>query len=133
MKKRKALLILSIFITIAACTKKNESPESTPIIDGKWDLYNVSGGFAGINEFYDLGDIVWNFVGDSLFVQNADSISTSGILLENGSYFYSITSDSLDNGTIYVDSLLIGFVDFDQLNLFISQQYVDGYLHNFKR
>ena len=134
MHPKTVLSILSIIFLLTSCSKKNEEAKATMYIDGTWHLHNVSGGFAGINEFYNEGEIVWEIDAEMISIQNADSIASSGILFENGIYNYSLLSaDSLGGKVIYIDSSLIGNYTFDDTNFYISQLYVDGFLYHFKR
>lgn len=71
-----------------------------------WNLTNISGGFAGVDNDFDTGLIVWTFDSGSLTVVN-NNTSQDYDVLASGDYSYSILQAG---GKIYlkIDGLEMG-------------------------
>ena len=59
------LIILTLFLGVGLliyCSKEDKNISSTEaLLNGTWNLKNLSGGFAGLNENYSIGTITWAF------------------------------------------------------------------------
>ncbi|MCP4976194.1 MAG: hypothetical protein GY931_08540 [Maribacter sp.] len=90
MQKRLILFVFSILTLLVGCST-NDDMEKDPI-DGVWEVRNISGGFAGINDDYPTGIILWSFNGQQskLTVTNNNIANTIYDGFESGEYPYSI-------------------------------------------
>ena len=90
MRRSLILFVLSAFIVLIGCNS-NDDIEKDPF-DGVWDVSNISGGFAGINDDYPHGIITWSFDGQNskLTVANNNANNTIYDGFESGKYPYSI-------------------------------------------
>ena len=90
MRKSLILFILSVFTLLVSCSS-NDGIENDPI-DGLWDVHNISGGFAGINDDYMRGAIIWSFdtQTSNLTITNNNTANTIYDGFESGKYPYSI-------------------------------------------
>lgn len=92
MKNR--ILPLVLILGLAFQTSCSDNDDAIPVeaIDGVWNLTNVSGGFAGINENYERGTITWSFNSQdsTLTVENNSSLENIFSGYVTGSYTYAI-------------------------------------------
>ena len=82
---KKVFLILICGMLLISCSTNNNLS-----IEQKFYLVNVSGGFAGVNENFDRGQIIWTFneQNSTLNIEKNTNESFSG--LNEGIYSYSI-------------------------------------------
>ena len=84
------LFVLGAVTLLFGCSS-NDGVEKDPM-DGIWDVHNISGGFAGINDDYPQGTIIWSFDAQNskLTVTNNNVANTIYDGYESGEYPYSI-------------------------------------------
>ncbi len=84
------LFVLSVLTLLVGCSS-NDSIEKDPI-EGIWDVHNISGGFAGINDDYPQGTILWRFnsQNSNLAITNNNTTNTLYDGFESGEYAYTI-------------------------------------------
>lgn len=92
--KLKALILTLLLGTglLVSCSKDDTNILSQEeLLNGTWNLKNLSGGFAGLNENYSGGAITWTFnsQNQTIIVVNNEPASTS-FIFESGTYNYSI-------------------------------------------
>jgi len=85
-----SLFVLSTLMLLVGCSSDDDIEKD--LIDGVWDVRNISGGFAGINDDYPQGIIIWNFNTrkSELTVTNNNATNTIYDGFESGKYPYSI-------------------------------------------
>ena len=120
MRRSLVLFVLSVFTLLVGCSS-NDSIEKDPIA-GIWDVHNISGGFAGINDDYPEGTILWSFDAQNskLTITNNNTTNTLYDGFESGEYAYSILN--IDK-TLYlqINSQEFGGVVISQNELVINQ------------
>ena len=132
----KKVIVTGLFtIFIAAFISCGHDDNIPGIIDGTWHLINVSGGFAGIDDDYAKGEVLWTFnpINAVLTVDNKIG-NNHGFHLPSGTYSYTIEKD--DNGTqiLYVDNKNYRLVILSiSTRLTIWDGLVDGFTAEFKR
>lgn len=96
--------------------------EGNDKVNGTWSLINVSGGFAGVDDDFEKGKIVWKFnaANGSLIVTNNDTSSALYNGLPSGTYSYSILKEK-DHYYLLLNDKEIGGVDVDKSQLIIDQ------------
>lgn len=113
-----ALGIAVLFLMLlGACENKTELDQEDP--GGSWNLINVSGGFAGIDETFEKGDITWSFDDGAstltvLINEDSNALFTG---LPEGTYTYSILEvsrkqyliiDAIERGRLtYADNQMV--------------------------
>lgn len=96
-------LIAVIGITVG-CEKEikaidaNETSRSNTEFLGKWNLDHVFGGFAGANEQYATGEVIWAFNNNNVIVEN-NGTNSSYFSLPTGTYQYNVI---YANGNTYL-------------------------------
>ncbi len=120
MRKIIILFVLSAITLLVGCSS-NDSIEKEPI-DGIWDVHNISGGFAGINDDYQQGTIIWSFdaQNSNLTITNNNTTNTIYDGFESGEYAYTILQ--IDK-TLYlqINGQEFGGVVISQNELIINQ------------
>ncbi len=86
-------LFLFSFVIVLFTNCSNDDDTIAPAISGIWNVSNVSGGLAGINDDYDPGVIVWNFNNrnQTLVVTNNNTENVIYDGYPSGTYTYSVT------------------------------------------
>ena len=105
---------------IASCNNDDSIQATT--INGTWNLKNISGGLAGINDDYNQGIIKWIFDSQALTLtvenNNSQNIIYDGF--ESGMYSYSIL-ESGGNSYLIVADIEFGGYTLTENNLMIDQ------------
>ncbi|OUR94254.1 hypothetical protein A9Q87_00995 [Flavobacteriales bacterium 34_180_T64] len=132
------LLTLGV-ITFTSCDNDDDSSQIVTF-EGTWNLKNISGGFAGIDDEYDSGIITWTFNNQNLMLNVINNSSQESIYsgYESGTYTYSITES---NGSEYIviNTEVFGKLILLGNNLTLNQDETpsgsgaDGFLLQFER
>ena len=141
--KKTILILTAVLLTRTSCSvSNNDNDDPIEVTLYHWNLINVSGGIAGVDNDFEVGDIVWNY--DSfenlLYVENSNSDETIEDGLDSGVYEFSVFELNLN---IYT---LLEFDEFgeiyesetDDTILIIDQNSLsngaasDGFVYTFK-
>ncbi len=138
--KHSILIAFLSLITISNCTINNDENYNPQVYKTYWHLVNVSGGFAGVNNDFDLNKIVWFFdeTENTLKVTNTNSTDVEDGL-DTGTYPYTLITG--DNNMLFlsINSNEYGFLDISETQLIIDQNITtngtgaDGYIYTFRR
>ena len=137
--KIKLLIVLCCAFVFTNCSLSNDS-ETPQNYKKSWHLINVSGGFAGVNENFELETIIWSFDEPTakLTVVNNNSDDTIQDGLASGAYDYSI--DIAEDGKSYItiDANELGLLTVNQTGMFIDENMMstgtgaDGFIYSFQ-
>ncbi len=140
MKTKILALALILGIGFLGCSN-DDSNYSTQeeLINGTWNLKNLSGGFAGIDEDYETGSIIWTFdsQNQTIIIVNNNQESTSYIF-ESGTYNYSLLEIN-NESYIEINNEEYGGITFSANNLIIDQNKIsdgtgaDGFILHFEK
>lgn len=121
MKSKILVLLVVGFCGVIASCNNDDSIQATTI-NGTWNLKNISGGLAGINDDYNQGIIKWIFDSQALTltVENNNSQNTIYDGFESGIYSYSIL-ESGGNSYLIVEDTEFGGYTLTENNLMIDQ------------
>ena len=119
MKIGKLSLLIILGITLFTSCNNDDSTESESII-GIWNVKNISGGIAGIEDEYETGIITWAFNNQTLIVENNDTQGNIYSGFESGTYNYSATKINGIN-YIIIDNSEYGGYTLSNNNLIINQ------------
>ena len=112
---KKVFLILICGMLLISCSTNNNLS-----IEQKFYLVNISGGFAGVNENFDKGQIIWTFneQNSTLNIEKNTNESFSG--LDEGIYSYSI--DNINNQLfLHIDENELGGVSTYENGMIIDE------------
>lgn len=135
---KSTILFLLLIVTLTSC-----SNDDTPILindpnseESSWTMTNIYGGFAGIDDDYESGEIIWNFDKEAqvLTVDNSigdDAPITSG--LDSGNYDYHVESEE-EIDYLFIDGYNSGEYTVDSDTLIIDQDAgADGFRFTLER
>lgn len=129
MKTLFAIRFLFLVLLINACDGSKETSDESSLkaklessLKGSWYLTHISGGFAGIDEVIEQGDIHWTFHPATASLEVENNVQ-SGILydgLPSGIYSYSI--ELMEKGQfLYIGGEEFGGFTIDSSVLLIDQ------------
>lgn len=134
---KSTILFLFLIVTLTSC-----SSDDTPILindpnseDGSWTMTKIFGGFAGIDDDYEPGEIVWTFDKEEqvLTVDNSigdDAPITSG--LDSGTYDYHVETEE-ETDHLFIDGYNFGEFIVDSDTLIVDQNPgADGFRFTFE-
>jgi hypothetical protein len=134
--KLSLLMILSL-VFFTSCNNDDDSNQME-ILNGIWNVKNISGGFAGIDDDYDTGIITWTFNNQILTIENNESQGNIYSGFESGTYYYS-TNEINGNNYIIINNAEYGGFTLSVNNLTINQNETssgsgaDGFMLQFER
>ncbi|MFI0427847.1 hypothetical protein [Mariniflexile sp. HMF6888] len=134
------LIAFLSFITLTNCSIGNNDDIPDQIITTYWHLTNVSGGVAGVDNDFDLNDIVWHFnnTTNKLTIKNTNTDDTIEDGFDSGVYNFSVTTVGSDEFLV-INSNEFGKVVVTQTQLTIDQNMTtsgtgaDGFIYTFTR
>lgn len=128
--------ILILALVTFSCNSDDDAHQNTdPTLIGSWSIVNVYGGFAGVDDDFETGTIIWNFNEDpselNITNNNTTEVIYSGY--PSGTYNYEVITTTNDT------TLVIENTDFKILNLTTSHLIIDegvtsdGFQYTFSR
>lgn len=140
--KAKISILCCVLFFLIGCQQDDEN--INPII-GSWNLIQLTGGFAGVQQNYNPGDIVWTFDEDILTIE--DNLANSEderqyVLIEHEN---SLFTDFNDDESIFGDFFFYTEINEDEMiinqgsaraiieNDTISTGVSDGFIYSFER
>jgi len=136
--KLSLIMILGIVLFTNCNNDDDDDSTQTESLNGIWNIKNISGGFAGINDEYETGIITWTFNNQILTVENNDIQGNIYSGFETGTYSYSSTEINGANYIIIENSEYGGYT-LSTNNLTINQNETtsgsgaDGFMLQFER
>ena len=92
------LLYLFIGVFLINCSD-NDDKDNEGILHGSWSVTNISGGFVGMNQDFQSGEIIWTFDSSNATLQVANNNFNADVIydgLDTGTYSYSILQKGED-------------------------------------
>ncbi|WP_338356819.1 hypothetical protein [Yeosuana marina] len=141
MKQYVYVLLILFSVTLTNCSLNSTSDTNTSqIVKSSWNLVNISGGFAGVNENFNTGEIVWSFNEDNsiLTVTNTNTSGSIEYGPISGTYSFSVTNKG-SNLFLFIDSNEFGSFTVTQNQLIIDQSITtngsaaDKFIYIFER
>jgi hypothetical protein len=135
-RKLCSLIILSL-VFFTNCNSDDGSNQSETL-NGIWNVKNISGGFAGIDDDYDAGIVTWTFNNQVITIKNNESQGNIYSGFESGTYTYSINEVN-GNNYITINNAEYGGCTLSINNLTIDQNQsssgsgADGFMLQFER
>lgn len=130
----RALSIFTILILITNCSTSSDTSDDP--IAGDWNLKTMTGGFAGVNNSFQGGEVVWIFNEEdsslTIEVNIISMIPTERYYgLQAGTYTYELVEEN-DVTTLYANDSKVGTISFSENELLIDDGIaVDGFLLTF--
>ncbi|EZH75520.1 hypothetical protein ATO12_01690 [Aquimarina atlantica] len=133
------IYVVFLFVIIGCSGDDDGNPVNPPSnssgLTGIWHLVNVTGGFAGINDNFEKGVIVWDFDDTKKRVEvtnnNAANSSTED-LFPTGVYTFSIVTIN-GNKELIVNERNLGNFEITTNEFIVDEQFKDGFRYTFQR
>jgi len=134
------LVALVSIMFLTNCSIEDNGNDNTSKVTTLWNLINVSGGIAGVDNNFDMGDIVWTFneVTSTLTVNNNNSDDGVEDGLNSGSYPYYVY-ESDEALFLIINTAEYGGFTVLENQLIIDQNSTstgsgaDGYVYTFQK
>ncbi|SNZ00906.1 lipocalin family protein [Flagellimonas pacifica] len=132
------LSLILLFTVFIGCSNDDDNPIENEILNGTWQLKNVSGGLAGVNVDYGAGEVTWTFKPSDnvLVVTNLiDSTGPEDIYagLDTGTYNYKVQEIG-QTKLLFIEENKWGAIILSNKNLKIDEGVpADGLLRAFTR
>lgn len=130
----RALSTFTILILITNCSTSSDSNEDP--IAGDWNLKTITGGFGGVDNSFQNGEVLWTFnPNDSTLTIEVSIISAVPTEryygLQAGTYSYELIEEN-EETTLYADGSRVGTLRFSDNELLVDEGIaVDGFLYTF--
>jgi len=140
MKNLRLLLVLLPALIMTGCEEDNATPMNyqQEAAEGEWNLVNVSGSIAGVNQDFAPGTIAWTFnENGTVTVVNNNTNEQAEDFFDTGTYDYSFVANE-DNPqacaiVLEVDNINFGCQTINGDELVLSQVWADGYQLTFEK
>lgn len=101
--------LLSLVLSCNSSDGIGEIINNQNSIGVEWDLVNISGGLAGVNNSFNRDIIVWTFNAseETIIVENNSSINSIYDGLDSGTYTFTIEGNDI-NSFIIIDGIEFG-------------------------
>ena len=93
MKLGKLSLLLFLGIALLTGCSNDDDSLQEETLNGIWNVNNISGGIAGIDNGYETGIITWTFNNQTLTVENNAAQGNIYNGFESGTYSYLLLED----------------------------------------
>lgn len=134
---RLTLIMILGFVFFTSCNNDDDSNQEETL-SGIWNVKNISGGFAGIDDDYEIGIITWTFSNQMLTVENNENQGNIYSSFGSGTYNYS-TSEINGVNYITINNTEYGGFTLSINNLTINQNETtsgsgaDGFILQFEK
>ncbi|WP_298319202.1 hypothetical protein [uncultured Aquimarina sp.] len=132
MRRLYFLLVLVVFI---GCSNDDDTINNGSLgLQGEWNLVNITGGFAGVNQDFEKGTIIWDFNESDTMVTVINNNTITGVYdgFPSGTYTYSIVAPA-DIDELVVNEINLGTFIATSDSFTVSQQFRDGFEIRFER
>ncbi|MBD0824097.1 hypothetical protein [Aestuariibaculum marinum] len=143
--KQQIYILLIACLTLTNCSIASDSniDSNLPnIVSIEWHLTNVFGGLAGVDNNFELNEIIWIFNEEygSLTITNTNNDDTIEDGFDSGVYSFSVTEQD-SNQFLFVNNaefgnLIINNSENEMVidqNITVSGEAADGYIYTFER
>ncbi|GAA3511262.1 hypothetical protein GCM10022393_26290 [Aquimarina addita] len=126
--------IMLIAMAIIGCSNDDDTSGTPSGLEGEWNLVTISGGFIGVEENFEQGEVVWDFDESSNMVTITTNIEDTSIysLKESGTYPYYISAPA-DAEELFIDDRSLGIFTLGSSFFTLDESAIDGFKHRFER
>ncbi|WP_405574871.1 hypothetical protein [Winogradskyella sp. Asnod2-B02-A] len=136
---KNTIYILTFTLLMLSCnTDDNSQQNAEPTIGGQWNLVNVTGGLAGVDDDFEVGLIIWDFNEDNLELTVTNNNTANVIYdgLSSGTYDYEVLSTTGETAYLVIHNFGINheIITLNASQLVLDEGVVaDGFLLTFNR
>ncbi|MCB0444073.1 MAG: hypothetical protein R2812_01185 [Gelidibacter sp.] len=124
---RTKLFILAVlsFTFLTNCNSDDTNSTTNPL-SGLWNLTHISGGIAGFDQSYEIGDITWSFNTETQMVTIVNNVINNFTVLQSGTYTYSVLTTDDQEASLIINDMNLGILEFSENTVTIDQKVADG-------
>ncbi|REG89226.1 hypothetical protein [Winogradskyella sediminis] len=127
---------LALMLLTLSCKSDDDADQNlNPTLIGSWSLVNVSGGFAGVDDDFNDGVILWNFTNNpsEITITNTNTTEVVHSGYPSGTYSYEI--ETTPNDTIVViENTDLRIISLTTNQLILDEGMVsDGFQYTFNK
>ncbi|WP_417876116.1 hypothetical protein [Winogradskyella sediminis] len=127
---------LALMLLTLSCKSDDDADQNlNPTLIGSWSLVNVSGGFAGVDDDFNDGVILWNFTNNpsEITITNTNTTEVVHSGYPSGTYSYEI--ETTPNDTIVViENTDLRIISLTTNQLILDEGVVsDGFQYTFNK
>ncbi|WP_299443799.1 hypothetical protein [uncultured Aquimarina sp.] len=128
------LYFLMVFVVFISCSNDDDTNNTAIGLQGEWNLVNITGGFAGVNQDFEKGTIIWDFNESDTMVTVTNNSTITGVYdgFPSGTYTYSIVAPA-DIDELVVNEINLGTFSTTSDSFTVNQQFRDGFEIRFER
>ena len=136
---KNTIYILTFTLLMLSCnTDDNSQQNAEPTIGGQWNLVNVIGGLAGVDDDFEVGLIIWDFNEDNLELTVTNNNTANVIYdgLSSGTYDYEVLSTTGEAAYLVIHNFGINheIITLNASQLVLEEGVAaDGFLLTFSR
>ena len=133
--KTHLLTTFLLICSLSSCCQSDDNNTITNALEGTWNLVRITGGFAGVDDEFEPGLIIWDFntSNTTLTVSNNNTENTIYDGLPSGVYTYSITI-SEEGQFITIENMPNGKLTISENQMTIDNNIpADGFLLSFNK
>lgn len=122
--------VLVFAIVSFSCNDDDALPNNEPTLNGAWSLVNVSGGFAGVDDDFEVGVITWDFNQENtqVTITNNNTVTVVHDGFPTGVYDYEVVIEE-GISTIVIENFDFVIATLNATNLMLDEGVVaDGFL-----
>jgi hypothetical protein len=124
--KMKPIVVLTAILALSLFSCKEQSISTE--FEGRWDLVNYSGGFAGVNEDVAKDSYTFTFTSETVTVKNNHD---SFVWIAEGTYSYSISGD--EDESLIINDQDLGLFIKTGAKFTVDQRADDGFKYVFSK
>jgi hypothetical protein len=129
--------VFVLALLVFSCNDDDDTQQHTDLmLDGSWSLVNVSGGFAGVDDDFEIGLITWGFDHDNwkVTITNNNTVNVIFDGLASGTYDYQLITATGEEIDLVVDSFSFRMTTLTSEQLILDEGVAaDGFLLTFSR
>ena len=127
---------LALMLLTLSCKSDDDLDHNlNPTLIESWSLVNVSGGFAGVDDDFNDGVILWNFSNDpsEITITNTNTTEVVHSGYPSGTYSYEIETTPNDT-TVVIENTDLRIISLTTNQLILDEGMVsDGFQYTFNR
>lgn len=137
MKKIMVMMAMAAAYMFTGCSEDDN--DNATVLQGRWNLIDVTGGFGGENEQYQRGEVTWSFNENNETIVVTDNRLNSPepaepLSLPEGTHNYTIETESeVCDEELHSNEMNFGCIVFHNNQLHLSMDHADGAVYTFIR
>jgi len=131
-------IVFFLALLVVSCNDDDDDSQhhTDLMLDVSWSLVNVSNGFAGVDNDFEIGIITWNFNSNNFELTVTNSNITNVIYdgFSSGTYDYEVLTSTEEDDLLIINTFSYGITALSATQLILDEGVAaDGFLLTFSR